>query len=69
MSILYLSNRIFLNDGFVRGGVLVSVEDGTIIKVFKTQDEVNSFISTTKSNKVRIFFFNCFLIKILNSIP
>lgn len=55
MSVLYLSNRIFLNDGFVRGGVLVSVEDGTITKVFKTQDEVNSFISTTKSIEVRIF--------------
>lgn len=52
MSILYLSNRIFLSDGFVRGGVLVSVEDGTISKVFKTQDEVNSFISTTESIEV-----------------
>lgn len=52
MSILYLSNRILLNDGFVRGGVLV--EDGTIIKVYKTQDEVNSFISTTESIEVRI---------------
>lgn len=55
MSILYLSNRIFLSDGFVRGGVLVSVEDGTISKVFKTQDEVNSFISTTESIEVSFF--------------
>lgn len=48
MDALYTSERILINtnDGkkFISGGVLVEHSDGTIKKIFTTQEEINSYL-------------------------
>lgn len=45
---LYVSERILvnndLNSKFISGGILVNQEDGTICRIYTSQEEINSWL-------------------------
>lgn len=57
MDALYLSERILVSNdvgqGFISGGVLVSFEDGRILKIFTSQQEINSWLFVEHGGEVR----------------
>lgn len=57
MDALYLSERILVSSdaghSFVSGGVLVSFEDGRIMKIFTSQQEINSYLFIEHGSEVR----------------
>lgn len=58
---LYLSKRILVDTDeykdFVSGGVLVSNIDGTIKRIFTSQEEINSWMFRSTGADVNFFFF------------
>lgn len=61
MDALYLSERILVSNdvgqSFVSGGVLVSFEDGRILKIFTSQQEINSWLFVEHGGEVRKVIF------------
>lgn len=72
MDALYLSERILVSNdvgqSFVSGGVLVSFEDGRILKIFTSQQEINSWLFVEHGGEVRrrCFRENFFYVKCLS---
>lgn len=56
MDSLYTSGRILINSDeckkFISGGILVSHEDGTIKKIFSSQQEINSYLFSSHGAEV-----------------
>lgn len=57
MDALFLSDRILISNDdckkLVSGGVLVSFEDGTIKRIFTSQEEINSWLFIEHGAEVR----------------
>lgn len=55
MDLLFLSRRIFLGteDGFMHGGIIVNSE-GTITRILRSAQEVNSYLYNIESEAVCI---------------
>lgn len=51
MDKLFLSKRMFIDDEFVNGGILVTPE-GTIRSVMRSQQEVNSWMYGNEADEV-----------------
>lgn len=54
MDTLFLSKRIFINNEFINGGVLVTPE-GKIRSVMRSQQEVNSWMYGNEADEVSNF--------------
>lgn len=52
MDDLFLSKRIWCDNEFVAGGILVTPE-GKIRTIFRSQQEVNSWMYSNEANEVR----------------
>jgi hypothetical protein len=56
MDSLFLSERILISDEnckkLISGGIVVSVEDGTIKNIFTSQQEINSWIFLSHGGEV-----------------
>lgn len=51
MDILFLSKRMFIDNAFVNGGILVTPE-GKIRSVLRSQQEVNSWMYANEADEV-----------------
>lgn len=54
MDILFLSKRMFIENEFVSGGILVTTE-GKIRTVMRSQQEVNSWMYANEADEVSSF--------------
>lgn len=57
---LFLSKRIFVDDHFIEGGILVTSE-GKIRKLLRSQEEVNSIMYACESEAVSFVFIVIFV--------
>lgn len=57
MDALYLSERILISsdtcNDIISGGILVSFDDGTIKRIFTSQEEINSWMFIEHGGEVR----------------
>lgn len=56
MDDLFLSKRIFIDGKFIDGGILVTSE-GKIRTIFRSQEQVNSWMYSNESNEVNNYIY------------